>query len=120
MAPTYSVAAAHAYDHAEPGTMVETAEGLFVASASGSIIGPLIASSLMDHYGASTLFLFNAAVHSALAVYVFVRVRMRTGLAQALKTEFDLAAASPVSGGAPVEPEFLPPEHTAPVKPEAA
>jgi MFS family permease len=111
MAPTYSVAAAHAYDHAEPGTMVETAEGLFVASASGSIIGPLVASTLMDRYGAPTLFLFNAAVHIALAIYIFIRVRMRAAPAQALKTEFDLAAASPVSGGAPVEPEFLPPEH---------
>jgi MFS family permease len=113
MAPTYSVAAAHAYDHAEPGTIVETAEGLFVASASGSIIGPLVASSLMDHFGAPTLFLFNAAVHLALAAYVLVRVRMRSAPAQALKTEFDLAAASPVTGGAPVEPEFLPPEHPA-------
>lgn len=117
MAPTYSVAAAHAYDHAEPGTMVETAEGLFVASASGSVIGPLIAASLMDHYGAPTLFLFNAAVHIALAAYVFIRVRVRSAPAQALKTEFDLAAASPVSGGAPVEPEFLPPEHGAAGRP---
>jgi MFS family permease len=115
MAPTYSVAAAHAYDHAEPGTMVETAEGLFVASASGSIVGPLVASALMDHFGAQTLFLFNAGVHVALAIYVLARVRTRPPIAQALKTEFDFAASSPVSGGAPVEPEFLPAEHASPV-----
>jgi MFS family permease len=111
MAPTYSVAAAHAYDHAEPGAMVETAEGLFVASASGSIIGPLLASVAMDHFGPSSLFLFNAVVHGCLAVYVVWRVRARPALAQALKTEFDFAASSPVSSGVPVEPEFLPPEH---------
>jgi MFS family permease len=114
MAPTYSVAAAHAYDHAEPGTIVETAEGLFVASASGSIIGPLIAAVVMQRFGPSTLFLFNALVHASLAVYILLRVRARPALAQALKTEFDLAASSPVSGGAPVEPEFLPPDAGAP------
>jgi MFS family permease len=120
MAPTYSVAAAHAYDHAEPGAMVETAEGLFVASASGSIVGPLIAAALMQHYGTSTLFLFNAIVHLGLAAYIVYRVRARPPLAQALKTDFDIAASAPMSGGVPVEPEFLPPEHGASPAEEAA
>jgi MFS family permease len=95
IAPMYSVAAAHAYDHAEPGTIVETAAGLFVASASGSIIGPLIASTVMQHFGSARLFLFTAIVHAALAVYVVTRVRARAAVATALKTGFDLGAAMP-------------------------
>ena len=95
IAPMYSVAAAHAYDHAEPGTTVETAAGLFVASASGSIIGPLIASTMMQHFGSARLFLFTAIVHVALAVYVVTRVRARAAVATALKTGFDLGTSMP-------------------------
>src|SRR5690606_22727158 len=49
IAPTYSVSAAHAYDHAPRDAMVETAAGLFIASAAGSVIGPLVASLMMEH-----------------------------------------------------------------------
>jgi MFS family permease len=111
IAPTYSLSAAHAYDHAQPGTMVETAAGLFIASASGSIIGPLIASAMMQHLGSPKLFLFTAIVHVVLAAYVISRIRKRQAVAPALKTGFDLSAST-VGGGIP--PEAPPPDPNAP------
>jgi MFS family permease len=99
IAPHYSLAAAHAYDHALPGTTVETAAGLFIANASCAIIGPLIAATAMQHINPAALFLYTAAVHSALAAYVVTRIRARAPVADALKTEFDLAGTAQMPGG---------------------
>ena len=109
IAPTYSIAAAHAYDHASPGTMVEAAAGLFMASAIGSIIGPLVASALMTHLGAPTLFLYTAIVHAALLTYIAYRLRMRGSPAGTMKTDFNRGAAVP--GGGAIAPEPLDPDH---------
>ncbi len=105
IAPTYSIAAAHAYDHAQPGNFVETAAGLFLASATGSIFGPLIASPMMESFGTSRLFLFTAIVHIALAIYVWSRLQVRPALPPTEKTEFDLAATAAIGGAMPPEPE---------------
>ena len=101
IAPSYSVAAAHAYDHAAHDDMVETATGLFLASAVGSIVGPLVASAMMERFGPPRLFLFTAMVQLALSVYVITRVRARQPIAQALKTDFDLAGSTPIGAGMP-------------------
>ena len=95
IAPTYALPAAHAYDHADPGAMVETASGLFIANSAAAIIGPLIAAAAMQRFGAGALFLYTAVVHVILAAYVFARVRTRAPIAPALKTEFDLATHGP-------------------------
>jgi MFS family permease len=103
MAPTYSITAAHAYDHAAPGTFVETSAGLFVANASGAIVGPLIASAMMGVLGSRGLFLFTAIAQGGLAIYVYMRVRRRPAPVAPAKADFDLAAAVPVPGGVPLE-----------------
>lgn len=103
MSPTYSVSAAHAYDHAAPGTFVETAAGLFIANALAGIIGPLAASALMGGVGSAGLFLFTAIVQGSLAVYVVLRMRRRRAPVAPDKTAFDMAATSPVVGGLPPE-----------------
>ena len=104
IAPTYSLAAAHAYDYAPKGSTVETAAGLFLANASGAIVGPLIASTVMERYGTARLFLFTAIVHAALAAYIFWRIRQRKAVAAVLKTEFDQAATVPAGSGIPPGP----------------
>jgi MFS family permease len=98
MSPTYSIAAAHAYDHALPGTFVETAAGLFLANASGAIVGPLIASAMMGQFGTSRLFLFTALAQASLAAYTYLRFRQRKAPARADKTDFDQGATPPVGG----------------------
>jgi MFS family permease len=102
--PTYSIAAAHAYDHAAPGTYVETAAGILLTNASGAIVGPLLASTLMEHAGTSRLFLFTAIVQASLAMFAFSRLGKRAAPATADKTGFDLAATVPLGGVMSPEP----------------
>jgi len=103
--PTYSIAAAHAYDHAEPGAYVETAAAVLLANGVGSIIGPLIASAWMEGTRPGSLFLFTALAQVALILFVVSRVWLRPAMKTAEKTEFDYAATAPL--GAVVSPEAL-------------
>jgi MFS family permease len=91
--PTYSIAAAHAYDHAAPGTFVEVAAGVLLANACGAIIGPILASTLMEETNSVKLFLFTAVVQSLLAAFALVRLRQRPSPTP--KTGFDRAATAP-------------------------
>lgn len=96
--PTYSVAAAHAYDHAERGSYVETSAGILLANGAGSIAGPLLAAGLMEVTTTSALFLFTGASQGLLALFVISRLRVRPSPKDADKTSFDLAATAPVGG----------------------
>jgi len=116
--PTYSIAAAHAYDYAEVGSYVETASGILLANACGAIVGPLLASSLMQQAGAATLFLYTAIVQVALAAFVFSRLRRRRAPVAPEKTEFDLAATAPVGGV--ISPEPLNPDDASVATPPPA
>ena len=107
MLPSYSIAAAHAYDHADRADYVETAAGVLLANGAGSIIGPMIAASLMAAFGGWSLFLFTAAAQLALIGFVLGRLRVRAPLPTEEKTGFDLAATAPV--GAVISPEPLDP-----------
>jgi MFS family permease len=115
--PTYSIAAAHSYDHAAPGTHVETAAGILLANGAGAIAGPLAASLMMEHLGSARLFLFTALVQLALAAFIVTRLRLRAAPAPAEKTDFDLAATAPV--GAVIPPEALNPEDPNVARPDA-
>jgi len=106
MLPTYSIAAAHAYDHATPGSYVETAAGILLVNAVGAAIGPLLASPLMGQFGPTMLFLFTAIMQAILAAFAFSRIAKRP--TPEGKTDFDLAATAPV--GAVIPPELLDPK----------
>ncbi len=116
--PTYSVAAAHAYDYAPKGGYVATAAGLLLANGAGAVVGPLLASSLMEATSTATLFLFIAVVQGALALFAIVRMRYRPPLAEAEKTDFDLAATAQV--GTVIPPEPLDPADELVLVPDAA
>lgn len=103
--PTYSIAAAHAYDHAEPGAYVETAAGVLLANGVGAIIGPLIASAWMEGTRPGSLFLFTAVTQIVLVLFVLSRLWARPAMKTAEKTEFDYAATAHL--GAVVSPEAL-------------
>jgi MFS family permease len=102
--PTYAIAAAHAYDRTAAGMHVETAAGILLANAVGAIVGPLIASPLMEAAGASKLFLFTALVQACLVIFTATRMGIQPATPPAEKTEFDLAATAAV--GAAVTPEL--------------
>jgi MFS family permease len=94
--PCYSLAAAHAYDKTPNSEMVPTAATILLANALGSVIGPLLAASLMAALDPRALFLFTALAQGLLAIYVVYRARVQPSLTTAEKTDFDMAATSPV------------------------
>ena len=102
--PSYSVAAAHAYDHAPSGGYVATAAGLLLANGVGAVIGPLVASALMEATTTAMLFVFIAAVQIALALFAIARMRFRSAPTVAEKTDFDIAATAQVGTVKPPEP----------------
>ncbi|WP_165644613.1 MFS transporter, partial [Oharaeibacter diazotrophicus] len=104
----YSVAAAHAYDRADKSSYVEMAAGVLLANGLGSVIGPISASALIQHFGASALFFFMTATQLVLVVFIALRTAVRAGATDAEKTGFDVAATAPVGGPIAPEPQSRP------------
>ena len=73
----YSIAVAHANDHADPEDFVETASGLLILFGVGNMIGPMAMAPIMDLMGPGGLFFGMGAAHIALAIYITYRVTMR-------------------------------------------
>ncbi|MCB1501173.1 MAG: MFS transporter [Bauldia sp.] len=107
--PTYSVAAAHAYDFAPAGGHVATAAGLLLANGFGAIIGPILAAALMEATTTAMLFVFTAFAQCGLALFAIARMRTRATLPATEKVDFDLAATAPM--GTVIPPEPLDPAH---------
>jgi MFS family permease len=92
--PVYSVSVAQANDRARPGTFVMISSGLLLMYGAGAIVGPFLSSATMTVLGASSLFLFAAVFHAALAVFVAARRRKEDEVASANQKEFSAALAS--------------------------
>ena len=73
----YSMCAAHANDFAPSDKLAQTASGLLIAYGLGASAGPVLTSSLMEMFGASTLFMVNAWVHGSLGVFALYRMFRR-------------------------------------------
>jgi MFS family permease len=71
--PIYSLSAAHANDRAADTQYVLVAAGLTFFFAAGAIVGPLIASLVMDWFGSSALFIYTSLIHGSLLVYTGLR-----------------------------------------------
>lgn len=75
--PLYAVSVAHTNDFVSPEGYVEAASSLLMVFALGAVVGPLVASALISYWGAWSLFVFTAGIHTALVLYVMVRMPMR-------------------------------------------
>jgi len=73
----YSVAVAHANDHADAQDFVRVSGGLLMLYGFGTMIGPMLAAGLMDLMRPEGLFLATALAHLALAGYTLLRIRVR-------------------------------------------
>ena len=78
--PLYTLAVAHANDHAEPDEYVKVSSGLLLMYGVGAILGPLLASSLMTATSARSLFLYTFGIHILLAGFVLFRHFIRRGV----------------------------------------
>jgi MFS family permease len=86
--PMYALCAAHLNDFIEPDGFVEAASGLLMAFAAGAVVGPLLASALMDAFGASSLYVFTACVHLLVAAYALHRIRAKEPTEEAGQASF--------------------------------
>jgi MFS family permease len=73
----YSIAVAHANDHARAEDFVKVSGGLLLLYGFGTMAGPVIAARLMDWMRPESIFLATALAHFALAGYAMLRVRAR-------------------------------------------
>ncbi|MCC6203660.1 MAG: MFS transporter [Hyphomicrobiales bacterium] len=73
----YSLAVAHANDHARPEDFVKVSGGLLLLYGFGTIIGPIIGSTLMTTMRPESLFLASAFAHVLLAGYAARRISRR-------------------------------------------
>jgi MFS family permease len=70
----YPLGVAHTFDRVEPSEILLAARELLLANALGAVVGPPLASLVMQRLGAPGLFVFTGAVSLALAIAVFSRV----------------------------------------------
>ena len=73
----YSIAVAHANDHADSENFVKVSSGLLLLYGFGTMIGPVIGAQLMERLSPESLFLATALAHAALAAYTYLRIRRR-------------------------------------------
>ncbi len=97
----YSLAVAHANDHASAQDFVKVSSGLLLLYGFGTAIGPLLGAGLMSFMRPESLFLATALPHAALAGYTVLRIRRRAPIPvedrEAFKTLPAERAATPQS-----------------------
>jgi MFS family permease len=76
----YSLAVAHANDHANASDFVKVSGGLLLLYGFGTMIGPLLGSLLMGRMRPEALFLATALPHFLLAAYTMLRVSRRAAV----------------------------------------
>ena len=69
----YSVAVAHANDHAGAGDFVKLSGGLLLLYGVGTIIGPLFGARAMDLFGPVGLFAVTALAQASIGAYAMLR-----------------------------------------------
>jgi MFS family permease len=78
--PLYTLAVAHANDHAEPNEYVKVSSGLLLMYGIGATVGPFLASSLMTATNTGSLFLYTFGIHILLTGFVLFRHFIRRGV----------------------------------------
>lgn len=72
--PLYSLSLAHATDQATGDQIILVSAGLLFSFAVGASFGPLLASLVMERFGAPAFFAYTSIVHGALILMAVVRM----------------------------------------------
>ena len=86
--PLYSLSAAHANDRAQKGQYVLVAAGLTLFFSLGASIGPLIASVVIEQFGAPAFFTYTSIIHASLIVNVLYRMTRRPSVPVHARSRF--------------------------------
>lgn len=73
----YSIAVAHANDHAKAEEFVKVSGGLLILYGFGTMIGPMLAAGMMEWWRPEGLFLTTALAHLLITGYTMLRIRRR-------------------------------------------
>jgi len=91
----YAVSTAHANDRTASGDYVVVSSTVLVMWATGSTLGPLLATAAMRGFGPAGIWLFFITVSASFALFVAWRSRHRAGVADREQEHFHTVAASP-------------------------
>ncbi len=84
----YSLAVAHANDHAGAEDFVKVSGGLLLLYGFGTMAGPLLGAALMEFMRPESVFLATAAAHGGMVAYTALRIVTRAAPLQEEKEEF--------------------------------
>jgi MFS family permease len=84
----YSLAVAHANDHARPEDFVKVSGGLLLLYGFGTMIGPVVGAALMGGMRPESLFLATALAHFLLAGYTGLRITRRAAIPPEARESF--------------------------------
>lgn len=93
----YPLCTAHVNDRANPTNFVKVSSRLLMAFGIGAAVGPLLAGVLIAKAGIAALFLFTAVIHTVLAVFALIRVRILEPVAEEERATF--APLPPIGHG---------------------
>jgi len=86
--PLYALSVAHANDFAREDQYVKLAAGLLFFYSVGAVIGPLLASAVMQKFGPPALFGVSGAIYFVLISVILMRMRARKPVPSAMRTRF--------------------------------
>jgi MFS family permease len=75
--PLYSLCSAHGNDHAGPGQYALIAAGLLFFWSVGATIGPLLAATLLEHYGPRAFFAYTSFIFIGFFIFTLRRMGVR-------------------------------------------
>ncbi|MEM7565725.1 MAG: MFS transporter, partial [Pseudomonadota bacterium] len=102
--PGYAVAAAHAFDYAEPERYVQVSAGLLLSNGVGAAISPLLAGAVMASLGAGAAFGTLGVIALAFMTFVGIRIFRRDALSSDAKDDFTIAVSAPINAVVPPQP----------------
>jgi MFS family permease len=73
----YSIASAHANDHAKDGNFIAISGGMLLLYGVGTMVGPLVASALMQQFGGAAIFLATFIFQGLVVATVLWRISVR-------------------------------------------
>ncbi len=76
----YSIAVAHANDHADPAHFVKVSGGLLILYGLGTVVGPLLSAFAMNRIGPEGLFAVTALAHALIIIYAIQRTYRRASV----------------------------------------
>lgn len=102
--PFYGLSVAHANDRIPREAFVEASATLLMMNALAACFGPSLAAQVIQFFGSGALFLYTAAIHLAMAVFVIVRLRMRDTFIGETRDKFEVMPQQGSPAGLELDP----------------